>query len=148
MKRYIWHILYIISIILALIMLFTNSTFPQSNLIIKPAQVIKLIWTPSIDPDVWQYAIFYCQGLDTTLFPIKTGVDLDTLWKSEPISNWQYATVYDLKYCLEPKTMTGLTYLRLGISGINSAGKFGIIKCISKVIRVIKPAGITNVKIY
>jgi len=148
MKKYIFDFLYIGAILLALIMLFSSITFPQSNLILKPAQVVKLSWNPSTDADVWQYAIFYCQGLDTTLFPIRTGVDPDTLWKSEPISNWQYATIYDLKFCLEPKVMTGITYLRLGVSGINSAGKFGIIKCISKVIRIAKPAGITNVKIY
>jgi hypothetical protein len=136
------------SIVLAILLLFNIEIFSQNNLIVKPAQVIKLSWNASTDADVWQYAIFYCQGLDTTLFPIRTGVDPDTLWKSEPITTWQYSTVYDLKFALEPKNIAGITYLRLGISAINSAGKYGLIKCISKVIRIYKPVPVTNVKIY
>jgi hypothetical protein len=138
-----------ICIIIIFIFIFSQADlFPQSNLIVKPANVIKLSWNPSTDPDVWQYAIFYCQGLDTTLFPIKTGVDPDTLWKSEPITTWQHATVYDLKFALEPKTIPGITYLRLGVSAINSAGKYGLIRCISKVVKIFKPVPVSNVKIY
>jgi hypothetical protein len=146
--KYLLDFTYTLSIVLALILLFTSyNVFPQSNIIAKPGQVVKLTWNPSIESDVWQYAIFYCQGSDTTLFPISTGVDPDSLWKSEPISNWQYATIYDLKFSLEPKYISGITYLRLGVSAINQAGKFGLIQCINKVIRVKKPASITGVKI-
>lgn len=145
--KYVFDLIYTFSTALALMLLFTSQSFSQTNLISKPGQVIKLTWGASTEPDVWQYAIFYCQGSDTTLFPIKTGVDPDTLWKSEPISNWQYATIYDLKFCLEPKLMTGTTYLRLGVSAINQAGKYGLIKCIPKVIRIKKPASLIDVKI-
>ena len=148
MKKYIWHILYIGSIILALIMLFTNASFPQSNIITKPAQVIKLTWTPSSDNDVWQYGIFFCQGADTNLFPIKNNVEPDSLWKSEPISNWNYSTVYDNRFAYEPRLFPYTTYIRLGVSAINQAGKFGTIRCISKVIKISKPSNVLNVKIY
>lgn len=148
MKKYIFDLLYIASIIIALILLFTNASFPQSNVITKPAQVIKLTWTASTDNDVWQYGIFFCQGADTNLFPIKNNVEPDTLWKSEPISNWNYSTVYDNRFAYEPRLFPYVTYIRLGVSAINQAGKFGTIRCISKVIKVSKPSNVINVKIY
>lgn len=148
MKKYIFDLLYIASIIIALILLFTNASFPQSNVITKPAQVIKLTWTASTDNDVWQYGIFFCQGADTNLFPIKNNVEPDSLWKSEPISNWNYSTVYDNRFAYEPRLFPYVTYIRLGVSAINQAGKFGTIRCISKVIKVSKPSNVINVKIY
>jgi hypothetical protein len=147
MKKYIFDIIYAASIILALILLFTNASFPQSNVITKPSQVIKLTWQPSIEPDVYQYAIFWCQGADTSLFPFNTGTDPDSLWMNEPISNWSFARVYDRKFHYEPAIMPGITYVRLGVAGINLAGKLGLIQCISKVIRVKTPAAITGVKV-
>jgi hypothetical protein len=134
------------TLIILLSIFFLGFIQAQSNVISKPGQVVKLTWNASIESDVWQYAIFYCQGSDTTQFPIRTGINPDSLWSTEPISNWQYATIYDLKFCLEPKNMTGTTYLRLGVSAINKAGKFGLIQCISKVITVKRPATIQNVK--
>ena len=147
MKKYIFDLLYIGAILLALIMLFSSVTFPQSNLIVKPAQVIKLTWNTSSEADVYQYAVFYCQGVDTSLFPFNTGTDPDSLWMNEPISNWSFARVYDKKFHYEPAVIPGITYVRLGVAGINLAGKLGLIQCISKVIKVKTPAAITGVKV-
>lgn len=147
MKTFL-HSIYIVSIIIALIILFTSyNVFPQSNVISKPGQVIKLTWNHSIEPDVWQYAIFYCQGADTSVFPFNTGTDPDSLWMDEPIHNWSFASVYDVKYFHEPSKMAGTTYLRLGVAGINQAGQLGLIQCIPKVIRVKKPDSVGGVKV-
>jgi hypothetical protein len=137
-----------IAILIIFIFIFSQAKiFPQSNVITKPGQVIKLIWDASTEPDVWQYAIFYCQGADTSLFPFNTGTDPDSLWNgNEPVSDWSLGTIYDLKFFVEPKKMQGTTYLRLGVSGINQAGELGIIQCIPKVITIKRPAGITGVK--
>jgi len=148
MKKYILDFLYIGSIILALILIFSNVSFPQSNVMTKPGQVIKLTWTPS-EPDVFQYAVFYCQGVDTTQFPFNTGTDPDSLWSgNEPVSDWTWATVYDRKFALEPQKVAGITYLRLGVSAINQAGQYGLIKCIPKVITIKKPLSVIDVKTY
>ena len=147
MKKYFFDLLYIGSIILALMLLFTNASFPQSNVLVKPGEVIKLSWLPSGESDIWQYAVFYCQGSDTLQFPFNTGTDPDSLAYGEAVSNWSYAKVYDLKFFLEPKNIQGITYLRLGVSAINQAGKLGLIKCISKVITVKRPSILPIVKI-
>jgi hypothetical protein len=127
---------------------FIVTGFSQSNVIVKPGQIINLHWNLSTEADVFQYAVFYVQGADTSLFPFNTGTDPDSLWSgNEPVTDWSYAYVWNNDFYLKVKTMPGISYLRLGVSGINMAGQYSKIVCIPKVISVKKPGMLSGVKI-
>ena len=119
--------------------MFTISGLAQSNVITKPSKVIMLQWEASIEPGVFQYGIFWCQGADTTIFPFNTGTDPNDLWNGEAIENWGFATVYNLHFGYWTNDMPGITYARLGVAPINAAGEIGLIKCISEVIKIKRP---------
>lgn len=135
-----------------LIVLFSFPLFAQNNLLFKPLFALKFTWSPINEPGVFQYGVFYVQGTDTTLFPFNTGTNPDSLWyENEPVSDWMYAATYDRYFYVEPKKSAGtfeVTYLRLGVCAINSAGQYGLIQCIPKVIRLKTPGTVIDVKTY
>ena len=126
-------------------LILTGMVFAQSNLRSKPEEVITVRWDGTGESDVLWYAVFYCQGADTTLFPFNTGTDPDSLWMNEEIVNWSFARTVNDYYCHIPNDMVGITYLRIGVAGINAAGKVGVIRCLPKVIRIKRPNMINNI---
>lgn len=124
------------------------STFAQSDLRVKPVNAVRISWTPSTETDVTDYAIFYCQGADTTLFPLYDGVHPDQVWfepTGETVMDWWLASIRKTSFIVEFNNMPGVTYGRIGVAAINEAGEIGVITCIPKVIRIKRPDKVPEV---
>jgi len=136
-----------IAIILA-VLFFTVVGSCQSGVRTTPDKDIKIQWDANInDPDVQEFAVFYVQGADTTLFPFTDYTDPYDLWEGEPIWNWSFARTYEHSYAYIPKPMNGVTYLRLGVAGINkNTGQLGLIRTLSYCIKIVRPDTITGIK--
>jgi hypothetical protein len=66
------------------------------------------------------YNVYYCAANDTSLMPIHSGSNLDDVW------DWQTgSTVYNYFWVKK----TSLKYLRIGIAGVNQAGKTTAMRC-------------------
>src|SRR5574338_769831 len=74
-------------------------------------------WLPNY-PE--KYEVYYCSADDTTIMPVKDGVDGDL------VSDWQTgSTVYNYFWVKQPLKR----FLRIGIVGVMSDGQKTLMKC-------------------
>jgi hypothetical protein len=130
--KYIFDVDYILSIILALLLLCNVEIFPQTN--IKTTAVSggwNLTWNYNIPEEDFDYLIFYCQGTDTTLFPVKNGALFNN------VKDWMIGTsLYNKFFCLKKTgVFTGYYYVRIGIIAKDLNDNYLPMKTIPKVIR-------------
>lgn len=81
---------------------------------------IKITWNWMPIDSALSYNIYYCAANDTTIMPIKDGANIIDIW------DWQTgSTIYNYYWVRRPSTK----YLRIGIIGVNQAGKTTVMKC-------------------
>ena len=131
-----------------LLLAFTVAVSCQNDVRTMPDKDIKIQWDGSGQADVQEYAVFYVQGADTTLFPFTDFTDPYELWNGEPIWNWSFARTYEHSYAYIPKVMVGVTYLRMGVAGINkNTGQMGLIRTLPYCIKIERPDTVNNLQV-
>lgn len=74
-------------------------------------------WMPDY-PEM--YEVYYCSGDDTSLMPIKDGIESGLVW------DWQTgSTIYNYYWVKQPLKR----FLRIGIVGVMSDGQKTLMKC-------------------
>lgn len=136
----------VMKLTIVLMLLLTVFAFSQQTIRVKPKDANRISWVID-ENNATHYGIFWCQGADTTIFPFVNGTDPDSLWENEPITNWSFASVYSNYYYHEVHNMPGVTYIRYGVAPINAAGQYGRIRTYYKVIRVVKPIQLQEIKV-
>ena len=136
MKKYIFDLLYIGSIIIALIIILSNVSFPQINVQVKPYPgAIEMTWDFDSTGSSAEYLIFYCAGADTNLFPVKENATYAEVWDW-----WIASSLYNYHYVkIKTDVLPEPFYLRLGIIAIGWDGQFSTMKCIPEVLTIMKP---------
>lgn len=132
-------------LVLAILLILSSLAIAQSNIRVKPKDAHRISWTA--DSESTHYGVFWCQGADTSLFPFVNGTDPDSLWENEPVWNWSFVSTYSNYYYHEVHNMSGTTYIRYGVSPINAAGQYGRIRTYYKVIKIVKPIMLEDIKV-
>lgn len=81
---------------------------------------IKVNWDWMPLDSALSYDVYYCAADDSSLIPLKDGIDGSSVW------DWQTgSTIYNYFWVKNPL----MKYLKIGIVGVNQAGKATAMKC-------------------
>lgn len=81
---------------------------------------IKVSWNWMTLDSALSYNVYYCAADDSSLIPLKDGIDGSSVWE------WQTgSTVYNYFWVKNPL----MKYLKIGIVGVNQAGKTTAMRC-------------------